>query len=86
MTRKIQRYLEDLAVNGPHIVAMTANAFAKDRTSCLEAGMCEYASKPVQWDALEKILENAYKAVKISFNCRCIRVKDGSEVVNQFVG
>jgi CheY-like chemotaxis protein len=38
------------------VVAMTANAFAADRDACLQAGMDDYLSKPVELRALEEVL------------------------------
>ena len=38
------------------IIAVTADAFDRDRQRCLEAGMNDFLSKPVQRNALQKVL------------------------------
>jgi CheY-like chemotaxis protein len=39
------------------IVAMTANALAEDRELCLQAGMDDYISKPINRAELVRVLE-----------------------------
>ncbi|WP_414541923.1 response regulator [Nostoc sp. CCY0012] len=42
----------------PVIIAMTANAMKEDQQSCLDAGMNDYLSKPVNKDKLASVLEH----------------------------
>lgn len=43
------------------IVAMTANATAKDRQSCMEAGMDEFITKPISLEKINRVLERYIK-------------------------
>jgi CheY-like chemotaxis protein len=56
---------------------MTANAFTEDRDTCLAAGMCEYASKPVKWEFLEALLKRAHQVATGQSECLCQRDKYG---------
>jgi CheY-like chemotaxis protein len=53
-TRTIRKSNE--LVKQPIIVAMTANALKGDREICLNAGMNDYLSKPINVDEIIKIL------------------------------
>jgi CheY-like chemotaxis protein len=43
----------------PRMVALTASAFPEDRMACLEAGMQDFLSKPIQLDELRRTLTEA---------------------------
>jgi two-component system sensor histidine kinase/response regulator len=53
-TREIRAGKAGNACKDVAIVAMTANALAGDRDKCLEAGMSDYISKPISFEALEE--------------------------------
>ena len=59
-TRAI-RALEEPALAGIPILAMTANAFDEDREAALESGMNDFLSKPIQIDELVQMLQNVFK-------------------------
>ena len=43
------------------IIALTANAFEEDRKDCLEAGMSEHVSKPIEIQSLLQTIESVLK-------------------------
>jgi len=55
-TRRI-RSLGDIVQ--PTIIALTAKATTEDRAQCLNAGMDDYATKPVSAETLDKILRKS---------------------------
>ena len=50
------RHIRDQGLS-TRIIAMTAHAMDGDRDECLEAGMNEYISKPINMEELARILE-----------------------------
>lgn len=61
-TRRIRQEFE--ASKQPRIVAMTANAMQGDREECLQAGMDDYLSKPIQVRELMEALERTKDSAK----------------------
>jgi signal transduction histidine kinase/ActR/RegA family two-component response regulator len=59
-TRRIRAAGDALAQ--PWIVALTANAFERDRQACLEAGMDDFVAKPFRQQTLRRALERAPRA------------------------
>lgn len=47
----------------PWIIAVTANAMQSDRKECIDAGMNDYISKPINFEALVKALETASRGL-----------------------
>ncbi len=58
-TRSIKEILS--TKKNPFIVAVTAHAIKGDRDTYLAAGMDEYVSKPISFDAVSEIIENVVK-------------------------
>ena len=57
-TRKI-RALDNEALAGVQIVAMTANAFEEDRKKAMDVGMNGFLSKPIVIEELVELLQNS---------------------------
>ena len=58
VTKKI---IDKYGADAPPIIALTANAFEDDRKRCLDAGMKDFLSKPLQRDQLLKVLSRYLK-------------------------
>ena len=63
-TREIRKLSSDVAQ--PSIIALTASATTADRHDCIEAGMDDYASKPVDPKTLKLLLDRYPPGVRRS--------------------
>lgn len=59
------REMDDPRRNTP-IIAITANAMATAREECINSGMTEYITKPIQEDQLKKIYQNFSTLKKVT--------------------
>jgi CheY-like chemotaxis protein len=55
--RRVRARWADNETDRPRMIALTANAMPGDRDLCLEAGMDDYISKPMQIQVLQTTLE-----------------------------
>ncbi len=62
--RKLEPNQSNGSSHRTHIIAMTSYAVSGAREKCLDAGMDDYISKPIQLDALEKVLRRAMDSIR----------------------
>lgn len=58
------RHIRELQhIDQPYVIALTANAFADDQRACVEAGMNDFLSKPLQFSLLQSAVEKAVRQI-----------------------
>ncbi len=63
VTRRVRNGSAGEGLETQYIVALTAFALEEDKKKCLDAGMNDYLSKPIQIEYLKLALERAYLAL-----------------------
>lgn len=62
---ELTKMLRTTLLKQPIIIAMTANALHGDREMCIEAGMDDYISKPINFQKLAALLEKWAHAIRM---------------------
>ena len=61
-TRTIRKFEEETPGRKPaYIIALTADAFAENKTRCLEAGMDEFLTKPLRMDLIRASIQRGLR-------------------------
>ncbi|ACL03444.1 Hpt sensor hybrid histidine kinase [Desulfatibacillum aliphaticivorans] len=82
-TRKIRRFEAAHKVKRTPIVALTAHAMTGDREKFIEAGMDDYLTKPLQRDALTKVIQNVATSKKGSYSTQTANTEPQKNAVQK---